>query len=130
MSETTTTTTTITCEREDTLGESTSDDNVNDIAPTVVNEASSARESISTASLSTSDDTLEAKDYQTMMAVLLPTAFLTMFTVAFVAGSHVSGQMEDTARELEEPSLAKMSLEEEAKTPDEGTSSRAAHGAD
>ncbi|KAM3417358.1 hypothetical protein BST61_g5608 [Cercospora zeina] len=110
-------TTTITREREETFGEPTSSDNATNIAIIAVSEASSARESTSSAPLYTSNDTLETKAYQTRMAILLPTAFLTMFTLAFVAGSRVSGQLEDAASELEESSFAQISLEEGTEAP-------------
>ncbi|GIZ47181.1 hypothetical protein CKM354_001028000 [Cercospora kikuchii] len=120
MSETVTFTTT-TCEREESLSHSTAgnNDDADHIAITVVDGAVSEPEGTSCASSTTSDDSVEAKDFQTMMAILIPTALLTLFAVACVAGSRVSGQMEDASRELAELSIATEGLDESKEPFDE-----------
>lgn len=120
MSETVTITTT-TCEREESLSHPPTDNNEADhIAITVVGEAIAQPDTTSCASSSTSEDSVEARNFQTMMAILIPTALLTLFAVACVAGSRVSGQMEDAARELAELSIVTEGLDESKEPLDEG----------
>ncbi|CAK1366465.1 unnamed protein product [Cercospora beticola] len=65
-----------------------------------------------------------------MMAILIPTALLTLFAVACVAGSRVSGQLEEAAQELAELSIVTESLEESEEPLDENVLSIATDSAE